>query len=244
MRQSAYQWAPPGGSESGPRGAIPSRRRSGSRTSKSGTRSCSSAPRPWKRTKRPSGSPAAGRTRCRSSGVAADLEVRDEDAGGADQDEAGDAEQADAAVDRVSAAEARERERPEDASGEAAEVPADGDVPDAEREDEVDHDQRQGAAEDRRALPLEDERGAEDPEDRAGGADSGDVRAEEQRAGRAREAGDEVQEQVAPAAERLLERGAEPPEGEHVQAEVEGTVVEEGCREQPPPVAARDLVRA
>src|SRR5919201_6648679 len=132
MRQSAYQSAPPGGSERGPRGAIPSRRRSGSRTSKSGKRSCSSAPRPWKRTKRPSGSPSAGRTRYRSSGVAADLEVRDEDAGGTDQDEAGDPEQADAAVDRVPAAEPRERERAEDPSGETAEMAADGDVPDAE----------------------------------------------------------------------------------------------------------------
>src|SRR5205807_674458 len=56
--------------DSGPRGVTPSRRRSGSRISSSGERSFSSAPRPWKSTKSPSGSDAAGRTRCsRESGL-------------------------------------------------------------------------------------------------------------------------------------------------------------------------------
>src|SRR5437588_4260479 len=56
--------------DSGPRGVTPSRRRSGSRISSSGERSLSSAPRPWKSTKSPSGSDAAGRTRCsRESGL-------------------------------------------------------------------------------------------------------------------------------------------------------------------------------
>ena len=55
--RTAYQWAPPGGSDSGPRAVAPSRRRSGSSTSSSGNRSCSSAPRPWNRTSAPSGVP-------------------------------------------------------------------------------------------------------------------------------------------------------------------------------------------
>ena len=58
-RRTTYQCAPPGGSESGARGQKPSRRRSGSSASSSGSRSYSSAPRPWKRTSAPSGSPAA-----------------------------------------------------------------------------------------------------------------------------------------------------------------------------------------
>ena len=48
---------------SGPRGVTPCRRRSGSSASRRGWRSYSSAPRPWSRTRVPSGSPAAGRSR-------------------------------------------------------------------------------------------------------------------------------------------------------------------------------------
>src|SRR6266436_1719368 len=55
-----YQWAPPGGSDSGPRGVTPSRRRSGPRSSSSRSRSRSSDPRPWNSTRAPSGSPAGG----------------------------------------------------------------------------------------------------------------------------------------------------------------------------------------
>src|SRR3954453_4069360 len=58
-----YQCAPPGGSDSGPRGVWPGTRRSGSSTSSSGKRSFSSAPRPWKSTSAPSASPSAGRSR-------------------------------------------------------------------------------------------------------------------------------------------------------------------------------------
>src|SRR5919204_6923216 len=56
-----YQCAPPGGSDSGPRGVAPLKRRSGSSASSSGKRSCSSAPRPWNRTSAPCGSPEGGR---------------------------------------------------------------------------------------------------------------------------------------------------------------------------------------
>ena len=40
--------------------------------------------------------------------------------------------------------------------------------------------------------------------------------------------------------EVALERPADPPEREHVQAEVDGAVVEERGGDQPPPVAVRD----
>src|SRR5687768_678913 len=76
-----YQCAPPGGSESGPRGRSPTRRRSGSRRSRSGARSSSSAPRPCMRTSAPAGFPSAGRTRCvmeaRSSATRGSLERAD-----------------------------------------------------------------------------------------------------------------------------------------------------------------------
>ena len=56
---------------SDPRGVTPRSRRSGSSASSSGNRSCSSAPRPWKRTSAPSGSAAAGRvTDTRDSAIA------------------------------------------------------------------------------------------------------------------------------------------------------------------------------
>src|SRR5688572_16882715 len=58
-----YQCAPPGGRDSGPRAVAPSSRRSGSSMSSSGYRSCSSVPRPWNRTRAPSGSLSAGRMR-------------------------------------------------------------------------------------------------------------------------------------------------------------------------------------
>src|SRR3954447_6724490 len=59
-----YQWAPPGGSDSGARGVSPMSRCSGSSASRSGTRSNSSVPRPCSRTRAPSGSPAAERNWC------------------------------------------------------------------------------------------------------------------------------------------------------------------------------------
>ena len=95
-------------------------------------------------------------------------------------------------------------------AGEAAEVAADGDVRDHEREHEVDDDQAERLpAENAAPLRLEDERSAEDPEDRAGRADGDGVRAEEQRAGRAGEPRDEVEREEAATADRLLDRGAD-----------------------------------
>src|SRR5919204_5766449 len=187
MRHSAYQCAPPGGSASGPRGATPSSRRSGSRTSKSGRRSSSSTPRPWKSTNRPSGSAAAGRMRCASSGVAADLPVRDGDAAGADQHHAGDPEQADPSVSRVPAPKAGEDERAEDPADETADVPAPRDPAEGEAEDQVDDDQAEGLAADDLAggEVLEHEQGAEEAENRPRGAHRRDERRLEERARRA-----------------------------------------------------------
>src|SRR3954451_9465853 len=59
-----YQWAPPGGSDSGARGVSPTRRRSGSSASSSGSRSNSSVPLPCSRTSAPSGLTPAGRNWC------------------------------------------------------------------------------------------------------------------------------------------------------------------------------------
>src|SRR5881392_1604822 len=56
-----YQWAPPGGRESGARGVSPTSRRSGSSASSRGRRSNSSVPRPCSRISAPSGVPSAGR---------------------------------------------------------------------------------------------------------------------------------------------------------------------------------------
>ena len=145
------------------------------------------------------------------------------------------------AVGGVPAAPARERERGEDAADQAADVAADGDARDREREREVDHDQRHRvAAEPAGRLPLEDHHRAEDAEDRAGGADGDALRLDE-RAGRAREPGDEVEGEEAGAAEVLLDRRAEPPQREHVEADVDEVRVQEHRRDQPPPVAVRDL---
>src|SRR5439155_15771597 len=77
MPASRYQCAPPGGSVSGPRGVIPSSRRSGSRRSSTGKRSCSSAPRPCRRTSVPSGSVVAlGRSSARSRVLIAPVRSR------------------------------------------------------------------------------------------------------------------------------------------------------------------------
>ena len=61
-----------------------------------------------------------------------------------------------------------------------------------------------------------------------------------QRARRAGEPGDEVDEQVPPVAEVLLERRPDEPQHEHVHPEVERPVVEEGRRDETPPLALRD----
>ena len=88
---------------------------------------------------------------------------------------------------------------------------------------------------------LEDQEGADQAEDRARGADrDGEGRAEPERAGRAGEARDEVDEQEARRPERLLDDRAEPVEGEHVEGEVEQAAVQEHRRHEAPPVAVRD----
>ena len=61
-------------------------------------------------------------------------------------------------------------------------------------------------------LPLEDQHRAEDPEDRAGGAEHRRRRRLEQRAGRAGQARGEVEADEARPAEVLLDRAAEPPQ--------------------------------
>src|ERR671932_2240043 len=244
MRHSAYQCAPPGGSESGPRGATPRNRRSGSRTSKSGRRSSSSAPRPWKSTKTPSGSAAAGRTRSASSGgVAANLPVRDDDARRADEHHPRDAEQAEPPIRRVPAPEAREDERAEDPADEAADMAAPRDPAEREAEDQVDDDQAERlAADDLTGREvLEHEQRAEEAEDRARRADGQDERRLEKRARGAGEQRHEVEEEVAPAAEHLLERRADEPPDAHVQADVEEVRVQEAGRDEAPPVAVRDV---
>ena len=74
-------------------------------------------------------------------------------------------------MDRVSAGR-REGEHGENPADQAAQMPADGDVGDGERERDVEHDdEKRATAEDVDPPPLEDEAGAQDPEDGARGAD-------------------------------------------------------------------------
>ena len=54
--------------------------------------------------------------------------------------------------------------------------------------------------------------------------------------GGAREAGDEVEQEVPHGSEPVLERPADPPERQHVHAEVDRAVVEERRGEQAPPL--------
>src|SRR5262249_15186390 len=95
-------------------------------------------------------------------------------------------------------------------------------------------------AKDVRALPLEYERGAEDPEYGAGRADGHRVRSEDERAGRPGEARDEVDDQEPRPAEILLYRRPHPVEEEHVEPEMDRPVVEKRRRDQAPPVAVGD----
>ncbi len=91
------------------------------------------------------------------------------------------------------------------------------------------------------ALALEDERGAEDPEERTRCADRRRPGCgQEQRAGRTCEPGHDVDEREARAPDRLLHRCGDPPEEEHVHPEVDHAGVEEHRREETPPVAVRD----
>ena len=92
-------------------------------------------------------------------------------------------------------------------------------------------------------LALEHERGAEDAEDRARGADGDRVRAQEQRPGRAGEPRDEVEREEAPAADRLLDRRADDPETNMFIPEVDQARVEEGSGDQAVPLALVEPAR-
>ena len=96
------------------------------------------------------------------------------------------------------------------------------------------------AAEDVHVLTLEHESSAENAEDRARGADGEALWREEECAGRPGQACDDVEQQIAAAAEHLLDGGAEPPEREHVQSEVDRPVVEEHGADEPPVVPVGD----
>src|SRR5207237_2070573 len=112
----------------------------------------------------------------------------------------------DPAVRRVTAPEAREHERAERAAYQASDVAAVRDVGEREAEDQVDHDEPERlAAEHVVALALEDQSGAEDPEDRAGGADCRLPRVGQERSGRPGQAGDAVDQEEPSAPERLLD---------------------------------------
>ena len=103
----------------------------------------------------------------------------------------------------------------------------------------IDDQRERLAAEWRRCLPLEHEHGAEDAEDRAGGADGGRGRALQQGTRRACEPGDEVEPDVAPAAEVLLDGRPDQVERVHVHRDVERSGVQEHRGDEPPPVALR-----
>jgi hypothetical protein len=137
----------------------------------------------------------------------------------------------------MSPAEVRQRERAQHATDQPADVAADRDTRHGDREDDVDDDDRQRASpEDVHALPLEYERGSEDPEDRARGADRRGIRRREQRPGRSSKARDDVDEQEARTAQEHLDRCAEPPQREHVEDQVEDVRVQERRGDQSPPV--------
>ena len=118
---------------------------------------------------------------------------------------------------------------------------ADRDPRDQESEDEVEDDETHRLpSEDVDLSGLEQHGRAHEAPDRSRGADGESVRAQDERSGGACKPRDQVQEQIAPAAEVLLERRADEPQHEHVQSQVYGAVVEERCRDQPPPVALGD----
>ena len=136
------------------------------------------------------------------------------------------------------AAEAGQDEHAGRAADQTAYVAADRDAGQYEAQGEVDHDQpHRAAAEHVGTLALENESGTKNPEDRAGGANGDRVGRKNECTRRTGEARDEIDEQEPRAAEVLLDRRADPVEEEHVEAEVDGTVVQERGRDQPPPVA-------
>jgi hypothetical protein len=140
-------------------------------------------------------------------------------------------------------AEAREREHAQRAADQPADVPADRDVRDREREYEVDGDQAERLTPSTVLLTLEDERRAEDPEDRARRADRDHVRAEDDRARRAGEPRHDVDREEPSAPDRLLDRRADEPEDEHVEQEVDQALWQERRRDQAIPVALVQAAR-
>ena len=90
-------------------------------------------------------------------------------------------------------------------------------------------------------LVLDDQQGAEDPEDRARRSHGHPVRGRDQRACRAGKPGDEVHREVAKRAEVGLDPAADHVEDEHVEADVEDAPVQEGRGDQPPPASMGDL---
>ena len=115
------------------------------------------------------------------------------------------------------------------------------DVRDNEREREVDHDEPERRAGERPRGPVfEDEECAEDPVDRARRTDRhGERPAEQERTGRAGDAGDEVDQQEAPGAERALDDRAAPVEDDHVQRDVEQARVQEHRGDESIPLVLR-----
>jgi len=136
-------------------------------------------------------------------------------------------------------AELDEGEGREHASDEAAEMAADRDVRDRERQREVEHDERHRLARERPGRDvLEHEQRSHDPEDRPGRPDRHCERAREQQCPRgAREPRDEVHEEEPPRAERLLDDRPEPVEREHVERDVQHARVEEHRGDEAVPLA-------
>src|SRR5262245_18178438 len=125
--------------------------------------------------------PPSLRVRSSMSGVAADLEVGDSDASDGDGDQPERSDGIEAAVDGMSAPEAAEREDAQGAADEAAHVAADRHAVQREAERQIQNDDNEGrTAEDVDVVSFEDKPGAQDSEDRAGGADRRLVRRQEE----------------------------------------------------------------
>src|SRR3954451_8257607 len=183
-------------------------------------------------------------TLARSLCEPAHLPVRDRNARGPDEHEADDAGNSEPAVRGVSPAPAPECERAENAADQPADVAADRDVAAArvvrEADSEVDHDERDRipAEELSGGRPFDHGHRAEDAEDRPRRSYR-DAFVRVERTCRSREPAHDVQAEETRTPEVLLDGRPEPPEGEHVEPDVDQVRVQEGRREQAPPVALR-----
>ena len=128
----------------------------------------------------------------------------------------------------------------EDAADQAADVPADRDPADHEREHEVEQDQHADVGLERvdPARALLDRRRAHQPEDRARGADRQPVGRGDERAERAPQQRREVQGREARGAQRRLEQIAQQPQQVHVEEDVDRARVQEARGDQAPVVVA------